>query len=299
MFIAAVDQHRQLHSSRPAKIDQLIHRGTYRPPGVQHIIDQHDGSSFNVTRQLRTADDRLSAHRRKIVAVQSDIQDADRRSDAFELRDLIGDPVSQRHTTTPNADQNQLVDAMIFFDYFRSETGERAVDARRIHDAGLFSEFHRRKILTRIETRHKRKCGDRSSYYCVAALQSSCAASTAVQLNCGSSLATTRFLVPEFHALDDPIVAAQIERTRRAAGIDALGKLQLFISAIAEMNYHAFENHRRLLHANLQLPESPFFTADRNFVVVIVTINMLIAQKAPAVLRARPLGDQTDEQRNQ
>jgi hypothetical protein len=32
---------------------------------------------------------------------------------------------------------------MILFDYFRSEAGERAVDARLIHDAGLFSEFHR------------------------------------------------------------------------------------------------------------------------------------------------------------
>jgi hypothetical protein len=44
---------------------------------------------------------------------------------------------------------------VIFFDDFRGESSERAIDARRIHDAGLFCEFHRRKILTRQVTSDK------------------------------------------------------------------------------------------------------------------------------------------------
>ena len=68
---------------------------------------------------------------------------------AFELRNLIGDPIRQRHATTTDSDQNQINYSVIFFDDFRSETSERAIDARRIHDAGLFSKFHRREMVAR------------------------------------------------------------------------------------------------------------------------------------------------------
>jgi hypothetical protein len=38
---------------------------------------------------------------------------------------------------------------MIFFDDFGSQTSQRAVNARCVHDAGLFSEFHECEMLAR------------------------------------------------------------------------------------------------------------------------------------------------------
>src|SRR5215471_7573592 len=46
MFLAAIDQYRQLYPARPAEIDQLVQRGADGPSGVKHIIDQDDVSAF-------------------------------------------------------------------------------------------------------------------------------------------------------------------------------------------------------------------------------------------------------------
>ena len=149
MFIATVDQHRKLHASRPAKIDQLIQRRPYRAAGVKHVIDQNDTASFNVTGQFGPADNRLGADGRKIVAIQSDIENPYRGTLAFEIGNFVGDAVGQRDAATADANQDQISQAVVFLYDLGSQPGQCAIDSRPIHDPSFFSEFHRREILTR------------------------------------------------------------------------------------------------------------------------------------------------------
>src|SRR5581483_8093067 len=148
MLIAAVDQNCELHAARAAEIDQLIQRGAHSAPSVKHIIDQDDRAVFDVAGQFGSANARLCSHRRKIVAIKGDVEDYYRRTRAFQISNLVGDAIRERHTAAAYPHHDQIMYAVSFCDDFRSQTGQRAVDARVVHDAGLFSEFHWRKILT-------------------------------------------------------------------------------------------------------------------------------------------------------
>ena len=149
MFVPAINQHRELHAPRPAEIDQLVERRPHRATSVKHIIDQDDAAPFDVAGQFGAADNRFGADRRKIIAVQSDIQNAHRRARAFQVCDLVGDAVRQGDAATANSNQNQISQAVVFFYDLGSQPGQRAIDSRLIHDPSLFSEFHWREIVTR------------------------------------------------------------------------------------------------------------------------------------------------------
>src|SRR5438874_7684316 len=42
MFIAAINQHGQLHPSWSSEIDQLVDRGPHRATGVKYVVNQDD-----------------------------------------------------------------------------------------------------------------------------------------------------------------------------------------------------------------------------------------------------------------
>jgi hypothetical protein len=97
------------------------------------------------------------------------------------------------------------------------------------------------------------------------------------------SFTPTRLLVPKLDALDYALISSQIQRLRFAASIDSFPKLQLFVRAIFEVYYDAVKLNRRIINANLKLPEPSLGSANRNLIVIGVSIDMFIPQMNPWV----------------
>src|SRR5258705_8997685 len=73
MFVAAINQDRQLHTPRPAKIDQLVERSPHRAPGVKNVINQNDAAAFTIAGQSSATDNRLGPHRPTILTTQTQV----------------------------------------------------------------------------------------------------------------------------------------------------------------------------------------------------------------------------------
>src|SRR5450631_659306 len=74
--MAAINQHRELNVSWPAKIIQRIHRRARRAAGEQYVVHQHDGSAGHIERHDGGMNRRRGALV-QIVAVHRDIERAD------------------------------------------------------------------------------------------------------------------------------------------------------------------------------------------------------------------------------
>ena len=108
MFVAPIDQHGELHASRPAKINQLIQRGANRAAGVQNVVNQNDVAVFNIPGKFSAADDWLCADRRKVVAIKSDVQIPTGGRVPSRSAILSAIRFGQRHTATTDANQKQI-----------------------------------------------------------------------------------------------------------------------------------------------------------------------------------------------
>ena len=81
---------------------------------------------------------------REIVAVQIDIQNADRNLAVFERLDLGGQALRQRHAAAADADEGELVQILGLFQNFMRQPDQRPVDLRGAHELGFFArEGHR------------------------------------------------------------------------------------------------------------------------------------------------------------
>ena len=89
LAVAAIDQHQQLHARRAAVIEQRVERGADGAAGVEHVIHQDDVLALHGKRDLGGADDRLDIDRGQIVAIQIDVEDADRDRPFLERLDLV------------------------------------------------------------------------------------------------------------------------------------------------------------------------------------------------------------------
>ena len=95
LAVAAIDEDRQADGLRPAEVDEGIHRRPDRPARVQDVVDEDDGRAVQVERQVGALDDRLLGDQREVVAVERDVERADRQADALVLEDGVGDPVRE------------------------------------------------------------------------------------------------------------------------------------------------------------------------------------------------------------
>jgi hypothetical protein len=204
MFVPAIDQNRELHAPRPAEINQLVQRRAHRATRVKHIVNQDDTAPFDIARQFRAADNRFGADRRKIVTIQSYVENAYWRALAFEVSDFVSDAIGQRDAATANTNQDEIRQAVVFFYDLGSQPCQRAIDTRAIHYPSFFSELHWREIVTRTTTSDKEANG--IEYLAVKSAQayyqlSVVSFSPPIQSNCRTARTPIGFLVPKLDAL--------------------------------------------------------------------------------------------------
>src|SRR5215216_4590452 len=134
--MAAVDQANQLNDFGSAEVDERVERRTDRPAGIEHIIDENDLAIIDGERDLGAPDEGLRADRmpHQIVAVQRDVERAGRHVVAGDLFERARDAPGYRHSARTDADERQVIDALVALDNLVCDAGEGSRDAIRIHD---------------------------------------------------------------------------------------------------------------------------------------------------------------------
>ena len=123
LAVAAIDQHQQVDARRAAVIEQSVERGADGAAGVEHVVHQDDVFALDGEGDLGGADDGLDVDGGEVVAVEIDIEDADRHGAVFERFDFPRQALRQGHAAAADADEGEAVEVRDFSRGFRAPAG--------------------------------------------------------------------------------------------------------------------------------------------------------------------------------
>ena len=104
LAVAAVAEHREADARRAAVVEDRLDRGAHGAPRVEHVVDDHDRRAVEREVERRGLDDRLrmrarlAAAQAHVVAVERDVERADRHLDAAISASSVA---SRRASVTP------------------------------------------------------------------------------------------------------------------------------------------------------------------------------------------------------
>jgi hypothetical protein len=125
--MAAVDHHGELDAlGRPKSISASSAERMVRPVKSTSSTSRMRRSSIE-NRDVGEPDERLRPDRvpHQVVAVERDVEDADRHVGAGDLVDGGGQAPGQRHAAGADADEGQLLDAAVALDDLVGDAGQR------------------------------------------------------------------------------------------------------------------------------------------------------------------------------
>ena len=132
LAMAAIDEDREADRLRPPEVDEGVHRGPDRAAGVQDVVDEDDRRAVQVEREVGALDDGLLGDERQVVAVEGDVERADRdrrRPRARRSRRRSGGRAGRRGAGCRRARDRPCRPAS------RRSRGEIRIVARRISSA--------------------------------------------------------------------------------------------------------------------------------------------------------------------
>mgnify|MGYP000370441348 CR=1 FL=1 len=89
-------------------------------------LDEHDCLARDVDGQLRLMDDWLIREGREVIAVERDVEDADRRLLALDMFDIGSDALRNRHAARADAHNDDVVHALVALDNLMRDAREGA-----------------------------------------------------------------------------------------------------------------------------------------------------------------------------
>src|SRR5687768_6243907 len=140
-----VDQDRELDHARAPEIDERVERGADRPSGEQHVVHEDDGLALDRERDVGPAHHRRAPHG-EIVAIERDVERADREVAAVNLRDLRDEAMGERDAPGPQADERDVGTAGVLLEDLVRDAGEGAVESGFVENLGFLSEARIRAV---------------------------------------------------------------------------------------------------------------------------------------------------------
>ena len=128
LAVPAVDQHRELDPRGPAEVHQRVHRGADRATREQHVVHQDDRRAGDVERDPRLVHLGRLGLQPDVVAVERDVEHADRHVRALDPGDLGGEAPRQVVAAVRDPDQRQPAGALVSLDDLVGDAGERPAD---------------------------------------------------------------------------------------------------------------------------------------------------------------------------
>ncbi len=105
LAVAAVDEHRQLHALRAAVGEQRLDRGAHGAPGEQHVVDDHHRQPGDVEVDVRGVQHWRVGTRGDVVAVEADVEVAERHVRAEQLLQYSVQPLREERAAAVDADE--------------------------------------------------------------------------------------------------------------------------------------------------------------------------------------------------
>jgi hypothetical protein len=118
-----------------------VERSAHRPPGEEDVIDKHHRHATDLRHRIGALHDRRMRQAGQVVAVEGDVQRADRWAGSLVLLDQHGQPSRQRDATAADANQHQVIGAAIALDDLVRDAGQRAAQVVRPQDPCLAHGF--------------------------------------------------------------------------------------------------------------------------------------------------------------
>jgi hypothetical protein len=140
LAMTSVRKARELNAGGTAVIEERLDRGPNRAPGVEDVVHEYACHSFEWKVELRGADERLrvlgrlpAAHL-DVVAVERDVDCAERELLAREIVDQPAKAVCERDPPRMDADQCNLFQVRITLDDLVRDPGERPLDRLAVEE---------------------------------------------------------------------------------------------------------------------------------------------------------------------
>ena len=130
--MAAVDEHRELDRTGPAELEQRVERGARRAPGEQHVVDEHDDLVAHVGHLGRA--ERRDRTQADVVAVERDVERAVDGLAVLERRDRRGQAPRQRNAARVQADEHDVLGAVIALDDLVRDASQRPAEIGGVED---------------------------------------------------------------------------------------------------------------------------------------------------------------------
>ena len=130
--MSAVDEHRELHCARAAELVQRVERGAGGAAGEQHVVDQHDDLPGDVGDL--GGPERRDGPQPDVVAVEGDVEHADRGLDVLERGDRGRDPAGEGDAAGVEADEDDVVGAVVALDDLVRDPGQRPAEVGGVED---------------------------------------------------------------------------------------------------------------------------------------------------------------------
>src|SRR5271170_4437105 len=116
--MAAVNQHAETNAFRAAQIEEAIHGGANGAAGVEHVVHDDQIAIIHVEVDFVGVHDRVRTDGGKIVAIQSDVNRANRDFHAGEIFDGFRQALGERNAAAADSDQREVIGAATFFHDF-------------------------------------------------------------------------------------------------------------------------------------------------------------------------------------
>src|SRR5262249_3676013 len=120
----------ELDARGPPVVEERLDRSADRAAGVEDVVDEDDRPSLEREVELRRPHDRLRGERRlaaadgDVVAVEGDVDGAERRRDSGAFLDHAREPPRERDAPRLDSDQRDLVELGVALDDLVGDSGK-------------------------------------------------------------------------------------------------------------------------------------------------------------------------------
>ena len=136
LSMSAVDEHGETYRARTAVVDERIHRRADGAPGEEHIVDEDDHTSVHRKRDLRLTHDRRVADPSQIVAVEGDVDRAERDVDPLVRPDRPLNARRERVAARADADDREKGEVTVALDDLVRDPRDGSADIVRREQRG-------------------------------------------------------------------------------------------------------------------------------------------------------------------
>src|SRR6266849_7753156 len=138
--MGAVNQYAELHLLGTSLAKQGIQGGANGPAGVENVIDQDDVLAGDREPNLGLLHHRFRAQGGEVVAIQSDVQGADRDRSFLDACDHLSQALGNRHSSPADAHQSELGGAVVLLDDFVDQPYQGTLDFGGGHQLRLLAQ---------------------------------------------------------------------------------------------------------------------------------------------------------------